>query len=50
MRECEKLVHMRSYCRYHIVICTKIPEHKTIYPMLRKEITSIMQELCSQWR
>jgi len=48
MREWESQAHVRWYCRYHIVIIPKYRK-KTIFGSLRKEIGSILRELCEQF-
>ncbi len=48
MREWQSQSHVRWYCRYHIVIVPKYRK-KSIYGALRKDIGSILKELCHQF-
>jgi putative transposase len=48
MREWQSQTHVRWYCRYHIVI---VPNYrkKAIYGALRKNMGSILKNLCRQF-
>ena len=47
MRAWQNQIHVRWYCRYHIVI---VPQYrqKAIFGTLRKDIGKILRELCAQ--
>ena len=48
MREWQSQSHVRWYCRYHIIIVPKYRQ-KAIYGVLRRDIGSILRELCQQF-
>ena len=48
MREWRSQSHVRWYCRYHIIIVPKYRKRR-IFGRLRREIGSILRELCQQY-
>ena len=47
MREWQSQIHVRWYCKYHLVIVLKYRK-KAIDGVLRKNIGKILKELCQQ--
>ncbi len=47
LRQWKSQSHVRWYCRYHIVIVPKY-RRKAIFGVVRKEIGSIIRELCAR--
>lgn len=47
MREWQSRVHVKHYCRYHIVFVPKYRK-KALYGLLRRDIGKIFRDLCLQ--
>ena len=47
LRQWRSQSHVRWYCRYHVVIVPKY-RRKAIYGVIRKQLGSIMRELCTR--
>ena len=47
MSEWQSQIHVRWYCRYHLVIVPKYRK-KAIYGVLRKAIGGLLKDLCGQ--
>jgi putative transposase len=47
MHDWQSLAHVRWECKYHVVIIPKC-RHKVFYGRLRRQIGSILRELCRQ--
>jgi putative transposase len=47
MHEWQSLSHVRWECKYHVVITPKY-RHRVLYGRLRRQIGTILRELCRQ--
>ena len=47
MKDWQSLSHVRWDCKYHVVFISKY-RHRTIYGEVRREIGSIIRDLCQQ--